>query len=82
MSSQAKTNTNSGSVRVYHRVIVDLTVVAKSDWGVVSLVNTKEYVDWLYSRKKEEHYKERGGKSKSENERERGYIDRVIESER
>lgn len=36
-------------VGVHHRVVVDVAVVADSDWLVVVLMDTVERVDWLCS---------------------------------
>ena len=48
---QAQADPDRGLVRVHHRVVVDVAVVAHSDWLVVVLMDAVEGVDWLWNRK-------------------------------
>lgn len=49
---QAQPDPDGGLVGVHHRVVVDVAMVADSDWLVVVLVDTVERVDWLCGRKR------------------------------
>ena len=51
MAGQSQSHTDGGLVGVHYRVVVNSTVIAKSDWRIVCLVDTKEDVDWLYRTK-------------------------------
>lgn len=44
---QSQAHADGGLVGVDHRVVVDVAVVAHSDWLVVVLVDAVECVDWL-----------------------------------
>lgn len=44
---QSQAHTDGGLVGVDNRVVVDVAVVAHSDWLVVVLVDAVECVDWL-----------------------------------
>lgn len=44
---EAKSHSNSGFVGVHHRVVVNVTMVAYSDWFVVILMDPVERVDWF-----------------------------------
>lgn len=45
---QSQADADGGLVGVDNRVVVDVAVVAHSDWLVVVLVDAMECVDWLY----------------------------------
>lgn len=44
---QTQAHPDGGLVGVHHGVVVDVAVVADSDWLVVVLVDAMECVDWL-----------------------------------
>lgn len=47
---QSQSDPDGGLVGVHHRVVVDVAVVAHSDWLVVVLVDAVERIDWLCGR--------------------------------
>ena len=53
MAGQPETNSYGGSVGINHRVVVDTTVIAQTNRGIVSLIHTKENVDWLCEMERE-----------------------------
>jgi len=49
---QTQSDPDCGLVGIDHRVVVDVAVVAHSDWLVVVLVDAVKRVDWLCGRRR------------------------------